>query len=68
MMRSLILFAVGCSSALATDTNLAARAPRLLAEPEIRELVTAALQENFVHAGNELELRFQRPWPSLKSR
>ena len=40
------------------------RRTRILAEAEAREMLTAALQRDFVKDRGELELRFSRPWPA----
>jgi flagella basal body P-ring formation protein FlgA len=40
------------------------RRTRTLPEPELKELLTTALQRDFVKDRGELELRFPRPWPA----
>ena len=42
-----------------------ARRTRSLGEGDVKELLTAALQERFVQDRGELELRFSRPWAAV---
>lgn len=42
-----------------------ARRTRALEESEIKTLLTAALQRDFVKERGELEIRFTRPWPPI---
>jgi flagella basal body P-ring formation protein FlgA len=48
------------------DAIRVTRRARLLAESELRELLTAALQNDVVKERGALELRLARPWPSVQ--
>jgi flagella basal body P-ring formation protein FlgA len=54
-----------CSNWLGADKVRIARAVRVVNETTLKELLTAAIQEEHVKSRGELELSFNRPWNNL---